>query len=151
MFSDEVFAQIGRIIVADDAYINLELIKLNLAEVGVKENVTYCSDGSIAIEAALGYLNAGLNKMNARPIRPVALMLLDFQMPMKTGLQVIEQIRSFCETHKDKIISPKFVILTAFASKTFKDYLSSIGVDCCFEKPMKKPDLRILLHTLNEQ
>ena len=117
MFSDEVFAQIGRIIVADDAYINLELIKLNLAEVGVKENVTYCSDGSIAIEAALGYLNlnSGLNEMNARPIRPVALMLLDFQMPMKTGLQVIEQIRSFCETHKDKIISPKFVILTAFA------------------------------------
>jgi CheY-like chemotaxis protein len=36
---------IGRIIVADDSKLNLELIKLNLAEVGVTENVTYCSDG----------------------------------------------------------------------------------------------------------
>jgi CheY-like chemotaxis protein len=134
--------------VADDAYINLELIKINLAEVGVNENVTYCSDGSIAIAAALDFLRAGLNEWHDRPIRPITLMLLDFQMPMKTGLQVIEQVRNFCEAHQDKIISPKFVILTAFATKAFKEHLSSIDIDCCFEKPMKKVDLKILLQTL---
>ena len=56
MITDVAFSRIGRIIVADDLKINLELIKLNLAEVGVTENITYCSDGEIAIKTALGLL-----------------------------------------------------------------------------------------------
>ena len=56
MLIDGALARIGRIVVADDSKINLELIKLNLAEVGVTENVIYCSDGDIAIKNALGLL-----------------------------------------------------------------------------------------------
>lgn len=41
-------------------------------------------------------------------------MLLDFQMPMKTGVQVILEIRKFI---KDKNLKePKFVILSSFAT-----------------------------------
>jgi len=35
----------GRIIVADDSKLNIELIRLNLKDLGVIDNVTYCSDG----------------------------------------------------------------------------------------------------------
>ena len=51
--ANEHFANIGPIVVADDQKINLELIKLNLLEVGITENVTYCSDGNIAVDVAL--------------------------------------------------------------------------------------------------
>ena len=50
---NQQFANIGTILVADDQKINLELIKLNLLEVGITENVTYCSDGNIAVDVAL--------------------------------------------------------------------------------------------------
>ena len=45
LVDEKALCKIGKIIVADDSKLNLELIKLNLAEVGVTENVTYCSDG----------------------------------------------------------------------------------------------------------
>lgn len=53
MAANQQFTNIGCILVADDQKINLELIKLNLSEVGITENVTYCSDGNIAVDVAL--------------------------------------------------------------------------------------------------
>ena len=64
---------------ADDQKINLELVKLNLSEVGITENVTYCSDGNIAVVgghiAKSGY-NDGLKSLRIfdRCARPRVLM-----------------------------------------------------------------------------
>jgi len=30
-------------------------------------------------------------------------MLLDIQMPMKSGLRVVEEVRTFCEENSDKL------------------------------------------------
>ena len=56
LVDEKALCKIGKIIVADDSKLNLELMKLNLAEVGVTDNVTYCSDGKQAIEIAMEML-----------------------------------------------------------------------------------------------
>jgi len=43
--TNSILNKIGPIIVADDSKLNLELIRLNLNELGVIDDVTYCSDG----------------------------------------------------------------------------------------------------------
>jgi len=137
--------------VADDQKINLELVKLNLSEVGITENVTYCSDGNIAVDVAMGLFQKAMVGNKTFPVKPIPLMLLDFQMPMKTGLQVIEHLRKFCEKNTSKIIEPKFVIVTAFVTPVFKQHLASKNIDCCLEKPIKPADLRKLLQSLNDK
>ena len=61
-------------------------------------------------------------QQNVLEIRPIALMLLDFQMPRKNGLQVVTELRTFIKglnmSQFDVVIrEPKIVFLTAFASK----------------------------------
>jgi hypothetical protein len=72
-------------------------------------------------------------------------------MPMKTGLEVIEHVRSFCEVHKERILQPKFAIVTAFVTPIFKKHLSSLDIFCCLEKPIPMPDLVSLLQKLSER
>lgn len=44
--------QLGVILVADDSQINLEALKMNLAEIGITDNLIFCNDGKTAIENA---------------------------------------------------------------------------------------------------
>ena len=61
-------------------------MKLNLAEIGIVSNVKYCYDGQETIDTAIKINNQALASENQKPVRPISLMFLDFQMPMKTGL-----------------------------------------------------------------
>ena len=62
-------------------------------------------------------------------------------MPKKNGLQVIEAFRRYIK-QKDiefenlTLLEPRFVFLTAFASKTFKQLLESKGIMDVYEKPL---------------
>jgi len=54
-------------------------------------------------------------------IRPVALALLDLQMPIKNGIQVVEEIRKFYVTTRlenpgIQLKEPRFVFLTAYST-----------------------------------
>ena len=69
-------------------------------------------------------------------------MLLDFQMPKKNGLQVIEDYRNYLKERLKEIknlsvIEPHYVFLTAFASKNFKNLLESKGFMNIYEKPIQ--------------
>lgn len=73
-------------------------------------------------------------------ICPLSLMLLDFQMPRMTGLEVIVGLRKFLlEVSASAgvvVEAPKLVILTAFASKNLVTHLASQNIKDCFEKPL---------------
>ena len=77
-------------------------------------------------------------------------MLLDFQMPKKNGLQVIEAYRKYLkikntEIKNLKVVEPHYVFLTAFASKNFKTLMESNGFLNVYEKPIQVEELEKLL------
>jgi len=76
--------------------INLEAIRLNLESIGITRNVSYCSDGLIASDTAIDLLKNAKANFTGRKLRPIAAMLLDIQMPMKSGLRVAEDVKTFC-------------------------------------------------------
>jgi len=106
--------------VADDQMINLEAIKLNLESIGITRNVSYCSDGLIASDTAIELLKAAKAKFSGEKLRPIAAMLLDIQMPMKSGLRVVEEVRAFCEENSDKLHQPTFIFLSSYITPDFK-------------------------------
>jgi DNA-binding NarL/FixJ family response regulator len=106
---------------------------------------TICINGEQAIDTCIGMINDKLNepelKNEGSEVKPVSLCLLDFQMPLKNGIQVIEEIRSYIVLRQTKfpeilIQEPTFVILTAFRTPAFSSHLQSLGVTECYEKPL---------------
>ena len=80
--------------------------------------------------------------------RPITYMLLDFQMPQKNGIQVMNELRAYFEEKKKiglKLKLPQFVFLTAYASPSFKNYLKSLGVNEIYEKPLSETQIRSIL------
>ena len=77
----------GKIIVADDQLINLEVVKGYTQIMGLFDLIEFCIDGQKAIDIAKKELdNALINLEQELTIKPVVLMLLDFQMPLKNGI-----------------------------------------------------------------
>ena len=57
------------------------------------------------------------------------MMILDFSMPYKNGVEVVMTVRSMIqilnEIESVKVIEPRFVILNTFTNPQFKLYLKS--------------------------
>lgn len=77
-------------------------------------------------------------------LQPVGLMILDFQMPLKNGIQVVQELREFFKNTIDEVertipgiilLEPEIVFLTAHASPIFKSHLKDLGITHCYEKP----------------
>ena len=61
------------------------------------------------------------NSSKETKIKPVLLMLLDFQMPLKNGIQVVKEVKRYFrlkqkENYEILMIEPMIVFLTAFKS-----------------------------------
>ena len=70
-------------------------------------------------------------------------MLLDFQMPKKNGIQVLNEIRAYIKNRQKlnseiKINEPTYVFLTAFVTPTFLKHVNSLGVTHVYAKPLQK-------------
>ena len=135
----------GKIIIADDQLINIEVLKTQIEELGQLYRCEFCYDGDKTLAKAIEITEQAIqesNKSEETKIKPISLMLLDFQMPKKNGLQVIEAYRNFLKLRLSKIknlsvIEPHYVFLTAFASKHFKALLESKGFLNVYEKPIQ--------------
>ena len=134
--------QTGYIVAADDQVINIEVLKSQLCELGVNQMCTYCYDGQETIDKTFGHFMSRLeNKTNEERIQPVSFLLLDFQMPKKTGLEVFNEVKRFYEIQKEihsdvEIIEPVYVFLTAYVTPIFKYHLKSLGIQHIYEKPI---------------
>ena len=78
-------------------------------------------------------------------------MLLDIQMPMKSGLQVVSEVSKFCALHKDKLFEPIYIYHSAYVTQTFKDKIEQAGLAYCFEKPMQRKSLIKMLELIKPQ
>lgn len=62
-------------------------------------------------------------------------------MPKKNGLEVVQELKNyFKETKKQntglEIIEPEYVFLTAFSTNSFRNYLKTMNIEHCYEKPV---------------
>lgn len=110
--------------VAEDQIINLHLIKSQLAEFGVADQTIFCTNGTEAVEKIKEELQGSNNAEN-----PISLILSDFQMPQKNGIQVLQDVKSLYKRHGLEGQEPMFVILTAFVSQGFRKYAAQEGVE----------------------
>ena len=60
-------------------------------------------------------------------------MLLDFQMPVKTGIDVIKEVRRFISFKNDnfdavKIHEPELIILSSYNTASFKNHLKQQNI-----------------------
>lgn len=124
------FAKMGRILVAEDQLINIQVIKSQLAELGLINRTTFCTNGQEAVDEVARTLVAPENE------RPISLVLTDFQMPKKNGIQLMKEVELLYERHQN-LHCPKFVFVTAFISSQFSSYLKEQGINHLDEKPLQ--------------
>ena len=84
-------------------------------------NVTLCSDGQKAIEICRHMLDLAIASMTDANLKPIDLVLTDFRMPFKTGIQVIREVRQYYSDVQAEyplvvITEPRFVISTGYKS-----------------------------------
>jgi len=113
-----------RVLVVDDEEISAEHTRVMLEEVGIKADT--CS----SCESALHMLEVQQTKME-----PYNMILLDWKMPDKDGLEVAKEIRR----QYDK--NTMLIILTSYNWEEIMDDARSIGVDHFINKPLHASDV----------
>ena len=76
------------------------------------------------------------------------------QMPKKTGLQVVSEIRemiSCAERTGRQIKPPKFVFLTAYVSQWLRKHATEIGISYVYEKPLGDSQIYDILCAAQEK
>ena len=73
-------------------------------------------------------------------------MLLDFQMPLKTGMEVVHEVRAFIRDKNSKRITveePVFAFASSYVANTeFQQVWRGLGVSHFFEKPLRQRDFK---------
>ena len=135
-----------KIICADDSYYELEMLRLVLKDLRL---LTYCDfvpDGQQAINKCIKAAEDNINSNNLL----VTVIIVDYEMPCKTGIEVINEVRSFYTFMNNKIAAenlissfnadddrnfgllqvPKFCMFTGHRFKGFLDFLKEYEIDC---------------------
>lgn len=146
----------GKILVADDQLINLEVVKAQLSELNLIDQCEFFLNGLDVYEAALTILEKAHKQsptsVYIQVVQPISFMLLDSQMPKLLGINVVEKVRKFINESnatelglKVHLKEPEFVFLTAFCTKYFKKYLKDNNILHCYEKPLQMGQLKTIL------
>ena len=140
------------ILIAEDQLVNIEVMRMHLDDMGLTSRSEFCFNGREALQLAEQKLNeaVGLAGSTQQRIKPISLMLLDFQMPVMNGIDLYHQVKAMFQDcrkqHKHlEITDPVFVFLTAFATTNFCKHLRSLGVEYIYEKPVSKEVLEKIL------
>lgn len=122
-----------RILVADDMKAITDLLKLHLKELGF-ENVQIATDGAQTINI----LSKGVNTR-----QPIELIICDWNMPVKTGLEILQYVRAndtykkcpfimvTSESERDQVAQAvlegvSHYIVKPFTAKVIKERLLSV-------------------------
>ncbi len=80
---------VDRIIVADDQALNIETISRLLEKYDVLEYTSFATNGQEAIDCAKAVIQKAIKGRFAGRVKPISMMLLDLQMPIKNGIRVV--------------------------------------------------------------
>lgn len=93
------------IVVAEDHLVNLQLLKKHLDYPELLDKCTFHTNGQDAIDR----VSAILNGKQSSHAQPISLVILDFQMPLKTGIQVMKEVREMYKNVKGELRPPVFI------------------------------------------
>jgi CheY-like chemotaxis protein len=79
-----------RIICADDSYLNLEALRVVFQRLGLIDYCVFVSNGQQAIESCIKNVNEITYGQDS-----ITIIILDYEMPFHTGLQVIAEVKAF--------------------------------------------------------
>jgi CheY-like chemotaxis protein len=85
----------GKIIVADDICTHIEIIKSKMKEMNMEDYAEYYNNGQAVIDRVKQLTEESLKNAELFPICPVSILLLDFQMPLKNGLETVLELKAF--------------------------------------------------------
>ena len=111
----------GRIVFADDQFVNQQQMKMQLKEIGLDERVDMFSNGQDVID----YFETLLDQFTgaATNVQPVVLLLLDIQMPIVDGIDTLLKVKALFEEHNAKtgitILRPMICFLSQSEQKEF--------------------------------
>ena len=89
LFESAPNQDVDRIIVADDQALNIETISRLLEKHDVLEYTSFATNGQEAIDCAKAVIQNAIKGRFAGRVKPIGMMLLDLQMPIKNGIRVV--------------------------------------------------------------
>jgi len=79
-----------RIICADDMYLNLEALRVVFTRLGLIDYCVFVSNGQQAVEYCIRNVNEITYGQDS-----ITIVIVDYEMPFRTGLQAIAEVRAF--------------------------------------------------------
>jgi CheY-like chemotaxis protein len=79
--------------VADDQAINLEQIKICLEKLCPQEIFEYFYEGQSVIDRVKTIVEAAIWEASNFPLQPLRALIVDFNMPIKDGIEVINEVK----------------------------------------------------------
>lgn len=111
-----------RLLLVEDSPADAYLVKLATREEGLSCDVQVASDGELAIEF--------IDQMDAKNGASLNLLLLDLNVPRRTGDEVLERIR-----RSPKCANIPVIVVTSSDSREDRQKASDLGADGYFRKP----------------
>ncbi|HTD65136.1 MAG TPA: response regulator [Candidatus Limnocylindria bacterium] len=124
----------------DDNLDDVLLLKRACHKADAKFDVKFVEDGEFAIEYMKGH--APYNDRSKHPIPN--LILLDLNMPRKTGFEVLEWLKANAEFRK----IPVAIFTSSTNTNDIRDAVSR-GADCYLEKPLNYENLIVLMERID--
>jgi CheY-like chemotaxis protein len=76
-------------------------------------------------------------------VKPISIILLDLQMPRKSGIQVMTETKEFFRNLNNladdgvEILEPRIVLLTSYLTPGLRQHIKSLGCNYCYDKPLQ--------------
>lgn len=87
---------------ADDQYVNQELMKLNFDDIGLAEKLVLFSNGLEVVNYFTKILENIDVRREEKTVQPVSLLLLDINMPILDGFETLKQVKQLITVFNDK-------------------------------------------------
>lgn len=146
-----------KIIIADDKYINIELLHMRLQSVGLDQFCVFCQDGQVVVDEIKKIVNEALLKAKYFPVTPIAILILDVNMPIKSGPEALKDILQFYDSIvvpegmiKNNFVKlPHIIMMSSQFQTKFKETSSESRHDEFFTSPLGKVEVARIIQLYN--
>ena len=128
----------NRVLIVDDDHTSVYLTKIVLEDMHIAEQVLIAHNGLEGIEKVKGCC---LNEHAANDECP-DLILLDINMPIMDGFEVLNQLRQIGQTN---LIEAKVIVLTTSSNPNDVEKMKAFGVKDYLQKPVTEDKIISLI------